>query len=135
MAELVQNMAEVLLNGHSCGILWHAPFSVDITDALQEGENELEVRVTNQWVNRMIGDEFEPDDIVWAEPFRYSYAPGNPVVGRMMREIPEWLQKGLPRPSQGRHAVMVFKFFDRTSPLVPSGLIGPVRLTTGHRPS
>lgn len=124
----VQNMAEVRLNGHPCGILWHAPFSMDVTEALREGENELEIRVTNLWVNRMIGDEFEPDDIVWDEPFRYNYAPGNPIVGSMMKEVPEWLEKGLPRPSQGRHAVMVFKFFSQYAPLHPSGLLGPVAL-------
>ena len=124
----VQNMAEVLVNGRSCGILWHAPFCADITDALREGENELEVRVTNLWVNRMIGDEFEPDDVVWGEPVHYSYAPGNPLIGSTMKEIPEWLEKNLPRPSQGRHAVVSYKFFSRESPLRTSGLLGPVRL-------
>ena len=128
----VQNLAEVRLNGSACGLLWHAPFSVDVTEALRDGENRLEIRVTNLWVNRMIGDESEPDDVVWDEPFRYSYAPGNPIVGSMMKEIPEWLEKGLPRPSQGRHAVMVFKFFNQNAPLQSSGLLGPVALTAGQ---
>ncbi|MBQ7213804.1 MAG: hypothetical protein IJS25_04665, partial [Bacteroidales bacterium] len=128
---VVQNMAEVFVNGLSCGVLWHVPFAADITDALRNGENELEIRVTNLWVNRMIGDEFEPDDIVWGEPTKYSYAPGNPYIGSTIREVPEWLEKGLPRPSQGRHAVMSFKFFSSSSPLHASGLLGPVTLVKG----
>ena len=131
----VQNLAQVSLNGRELGILWHAPFSVEVTDALREGDNELEIRVTNLWVNRMIGDEFEPDDVVWGEPFRYTYAPGSPIIGSMMKEIPEWLEKNQPRPSQGRHAVVSFKFFSQYAPLRPSGLLGPVRLTTGRLPS
>lgn len=43
----VQNLAQVTLNGRDLGILWHAPFSVDVTDVLREGDNELEIRVTN----------------------------------------------------------------------------------------
>ena len=128
----VQNMAEVLVNSRSCGILWHAPFSVEVTGALREGDNELEIRVTNLWVNRMIGDEFEPDDVVWGEPVHYSYAPGNPLIGSTMKEIPEWLEKNLPRPSQSRHAVVSYKFFSRESPLRTSGLLGPVRLEIGE---
>jgi hypothetical protein len=42
------------------GILWKTPFMLDITEALQEGENKLEIKVTNSWVNRMIGDA-QPD--------------------------------------------------------------------------
>lgn len=128
----VQNMAQVSLNGRDLGILWHAPFSVEVTDALRDGDNELEIRVTNLWVNRMIGDEFEPDDVVWGESARYRYAPGNPIIGSTMKEIPEWLEKNQPRPSQGRHAVVSYKFFSKDAPLHPSGLLGPVSLTTGY---
>ena len=53
----VNVMAEVVVNGHTAGVLWHAPYvSADILAYLKEGENLLEVRVTNLWVNRMIGD-------------------------------------------------------------------------------
>ncbi len=53
----VKNLAEVAVNGKSLGIVWHAPFRVDATSALKPGANELTVKVTNAWVNRLIGDQ------------------------------------------------------------------------------
>ncbi|MHC4202461.1 MAG: glycosyl hydrolase, partial [Planctomycetota bacterium] len=55
-------MAEVKLNGRGLGVLWKAPYRVDVTDAVEAGENVLEVRVVSLWINRMIGDELLPDD-------------------------------------------------------------------------
>jgi hypothetical protein len=52
----VHNIAEVAVNGESLGILWKAPFRIDVTEALKAGSNALEVKVTNLWVNRLIGD-------------------------------------------------------------------------------
>ena len=53
----VNVMAELIVNGHPAGVLWRAPFvSADILPYLKEGDNMLEVNVTNLWVNRMIGD-------------------------------------------------------------------------------
>ena len=125
----VKNIAEVLVNGERCGgTLWKPPFRADITNALKPGKNRLEIRVTNLWPNRMIGDEQEPDDTEWGEPFRYPYAPGKPIIGRMLASVPPWLVEGKPRPSQGRYTFVSFKFFTKDSPLLPSGLFGPVRL-------
>ncbi len=56
----VQNLAEVVVNGKSMGIVWKPPFRVDITEALHSGENKLEIKVTNLWVNRLTGDR-QPD--------------------------------------------------------------------------
>ena len=53
----VKNLAQVVVNGKSLGIVWHAPFRVDATGALKPGENELAIKVTNAWVNRLIGDQ------------------------------------------------------------------------------
>lgn len=50
------NIAEVSLNGKSLGVVWTAPFTVDCTGALRDGENQLAVQVTNTWFNRLIGD-------------------------------------------------------------------------------
>jgi hypothetical protein len=52
----VKDLAEVIINGKSLGIVWKTPFSMDVTDALQQGDNQLEIKVTNLWVNRLIGD-------------------------------------------------------------------------------
>lgn len=52
----VENLAEVSVNGESMGIVWKKPFRVNITSALHEGENELDIKVINLWVNRLIGD-------------------------------------------------------------------------------
>ncbi len=58
----VQELAEVLINGKSTGVLWMPPFTTEITTSLNAGENELEVRVTNLWPNRLIGDQFLPEE-------------------------------------------------------------------------
>jgi hypothetical protein len=52
----VADIAEVRLNGKVVGTAWHAPFRVDISRAVREGVNQLEVRVADRWVNRLIGD-------------------------------------------------------------------------------
>ncbi len=56
----VKNLAEVYINGKSAGLLWKSPFRIDVTDYLKEGDNRLEIKVTNLWVNRLIGDQ-QPD--------------------------------------------------------------------------
>jgi hypothetical protein len=53
----VKNLAEIVVNGKSLGTVWKKPFSMDITKALKPGENMLKIKVTNLWVNRLIGDQ------------------------------------------------------------------------------
>jgi hypothetical protein len=53
---VVKNLAEVIVNGKSMGVVWKQPFRVDVTNALKAGTNKLEIKVTNLWVNRLIGD-------------------------------------------------------------------------------
>ena len=60
-------LAEVIVNGKNMGILWRAPFSTEITNALRRGNNDIEIRVTTLWRNRIIGDQ-QPDC-----PKRYTY--------------------------------------------------------------
>ncbi|MGN6644432.1 MAG: glycosylhydrolase-like jelly roll fold domain-containing protein, partial [Verrucomicrobiota bacterium] len=57
----VRELAEVRVNGKSCGIVWAPPFRVDITDAVKPGANALEVEVVNFWPNRIIGDAALPE--------------------------------------------------------------------------
>jgi hypothetical protein len=58
----VRELAEVKVNGQSCGITWAPPFRVDITRALKPGANQLEIEVVNFWPNRIIGDASLPRD-------------------------------------------------------------------------
>jgi hypothetical protein len=53
----VKNLAQVLVNGKDLGIVWKKPFRVNVSEALKPGINKLEIRVTNLWVNRLIGDQ------------------------------------------------------------------------------
>ncbi len=85
----VKNLAEVTVNGRPLGVLWHAPYRVDATAALKPGANEVAIKVTNAWVNRLIGDE---------------------------------------QPNAIRIAFADVKPYKANSPLLPSGLLGPVRL-------
>jgi len=91
----VRELAEVILNGRNLGILWKPPRRVDMTGAVHPGKNRLEIRVTNLWPNRIIGDQFLP------EPQR------------------------LTRTN--------IRKFTKESPLLPSGLLGPVVLRSVAR--
>jgi hypothetical protein len=52
----VRDLATVRFNDQPLGTLWKPPFRVDVTDQLRNGANKLEVAVTNQWTNRILGD-------------------------------------------------------------------------------
>ena len=87
----VREIAEVLVNGRAAGgILWKPPFQADITDALKPGNNRLEIKITNLWPNRMIGD----------------MQPGN----------------------EKRYTFTDFRPYHANSPLLESGLLGPVTI-------
>ena len=93
----VKEIAEVLVNGQPVGgVLWKPPYRADITPALTRGVNRIEVRVTNLWPNRMIGD----------------------------------LQPGATRT----YTFTDFRPFTKDSPLLESGLLGPVRLEAVQGP-
>jgi hypothetical protein len=59
---LVKNLARVFLNGRDLGVVWCAPWQVEITDALKTGSNSLEIQVANLWPNRLIGDGLLPKE-------------------------------------------------------------------------
>ena len=56
-------MASVRLNGKDLGVTWTAPFEKDITEALLEGDNKLEITVVNSWFNRVAGDQLSPEAV------------------------------------------------------------------------
>jgi len=118
----VHDLAQVTVNGRDCGVVWHPPFVVDVGAALKSGANEVAVVVANTWHNRLVGDEQEAPDFAWGQD-------RGPKVGRALLEYPEWFVKELPRPSQGRKCFVVWYCHRPDTPLVPAGLIGPVRLT------
>jgi hypothetical protein len=90
----VRELAEVKVNGKSCGIVWTPPFRVDVTGAVKPGANQLEIEVVNFWPNRIIGDA------------------------------------GLP-PEQRLTKTNIRKLTANT-PLVESGLFGPVQILQQH---
>jgi hypothetical protein len=110
----VEVMAEVKLNGRDLGILWKAPYEVDVTSALQAGENRLEVKVVNLWINRQIGDEHLPED-----------SDRNPTG--TLKAWPDWVQQERASPT-GRISFTSWRLWKKDDPLQPSGLLGPVRL-------
>ncbi len=109
----VKNFAEVSLNGVDLGILWRPPFRVNITGCARPGRNRLEIKVTNLWPNRLIGDEQLPPDCEWQ--------------GKQLRTWPDWLMAGKPSPT-GRLTFTTWHHWTKESPLLESGLLGPVRI-------
>ena len=112
----VKNFAEVTLNGKTFPTLWKAPWRLDVTGQIRPGLNVLTVRVTNLWVNRLIGDEQLPAEVEWT-------GPTGPI-----KEWPPWLLDGKPRPPSDRVAFTTWRFWIKDDPLLESGLLGPVVL-------
>lgn len=119
---MVKNVAHVVLNEKDLGVIWTAPWQLKIPAGLLKKQgNKLEIKITNTWANRLIGDEQEPDDCEWL--------PGH-MGGRFLKEFPEWFLKNKPRPSKGRFCFTTWNYFTKDSPLMNSGLLGPVRIIT-----
>lgn len=107
-------LARVTLNGTELGTLWKAPYHIDASKAAKTGENTLEIDVTNQWANRLIGDDRLPS--------RYGYG-----------DAAYWAQllSGQPIPSDAPKKTWIIrpsKSASKDTPLLPAGLIGPVRV-------
>ncbi len=115
----VKNFATVTLNGRDLGVLWKEPFTVNVTRAVKAGANELKVKVTNLWPNRIIGDEQLPPDVEWN--------------GVTLKGWPEWLVKNEPRPKTGRYTFTTWKYWNKDSALLESGLLGPVVVRSARR--
>jgi hypothetical protein len=105
----VRNIARVKLNNKDMGVIWTAPWRINISDAIRQGNNHLEITVINLWINRLIGDESESWDGI--------------VDGKW----PEWYLTDSSRPSK-RYTFTTHRYYKMGDPLVESGLIGPVRI-------
>ena len=119
----VKEIAEVTLNGTSLGVWWKAPFEGDVTGILKAGKNTMKVRVTNLWVNRLIGDEQLPEDLEWN--------------GMPIKKWPAWFDATSEFPlknraSKERLTFTTWHHWTKDSTLMESGLIGPVRVQVGE---
>jgi hypothetical protein len=87
----VKEIAELSVNGRPAGgILWKPPYQADVAGILKPGTNLLEIKVTNLWPNRIIGDQ----------------------------------QEG----AEKQYTFTDFRPYRADSPLMESGLLGPVTL-------
>lgn len=105
----VKNIAGVKLNNRDLGIVWTSPWEVNISDAIRQTDNHLEITVINLWINRLIGDESEQWD------------------GVENGKWPEWLLNGTQRPTK-RYTFTTHRYYRKGDHLAASGLIGPVKI-------
>jgi hypothetical protein len=113
---VVHDMARVKLNGRDVGVVWCAPWRIEVTGAVKAGDNRLEIEVANRWANRMIGDK-QPAD-----------------ANARTVEAPPGFLGGQTVPA-GRYTFCTDDPYKADSPLLPSGLLGPVRIVTSHQES
>ncbi len=93
------------------GVIWCAPWRIDISSALKQGDNTLEIQVANRWINRLLGDLQAPDANVRKVKFENGMLGGQEfTTGRYTFTT--------------RQAMGSFKFAEPLS----SGLLGPVRI-------
>jgi len=108
---VVNDIARVKLNGADLGVVWCSPWRIDISSALKNGENNLEIEVANRWVNRLLGDRQEPDANVRTIKFENGLLGGKEFI-------------------TGRYTFTTkaaMRHFNFTEPL-SSGLLGPVTI-------
>jgi hypothetical protein len=108
---VVNDMARVRLNGRDLGVVWCAPWRVEVTGATKAGDNLLEIEVVNRWANRLIGDKQPADANV-----RTVDCPPGFLGGQTLKA--------------GRFTFSTHDPYKQESPLVPSGMLGPVTLKT-----
>jgi hypothetical protein len=113
----VSVIAEVVVNDLPVGVLWKPPFKTDITRFVQAGRNKLKISITNTWANRLIGDEHQPTSMSWQK---------HPGEGFALKNWPQWFSEGKQMPEPGRFTFTTWRHYEKSSSLMPSGLIGPV---------
>lgn len=108
--------ARVNINGTDLGVLWKAPYYVDVTNVLKKGKNTLTIEVSNQWTNRLIGDEQYPNETGF---------------DRKADKMPDWFLNNEPAPLKQRSTFTITNFYGRNKTLLPAGLIGPLNIRVG----
>jgi hypothetical protein len=116
----MNDIAELTVNGVNVGVLWYPPYTVNITKYLKKGKNLIGIAVTDNWANRMIGDEQYDADFEWGTD--------RGVRGRAMNAYPDWFIKGQPRLQPKRKTFCVWYYYHKDSKLNKAGLDGPVSL-------
>ncbi|MCX6236396.1 MAG: hypothetical protein NTY07_02375 [Bacteroidia bacterium] len=114
----VEVIAKVIVNGKSAGFFWKEPFVADVTKLVRQGENDIQVEVTNLWPNRLIGDEHLPVENEYSKD-------------RFILKLPEWYVNNQPKTGK-RISFAVWHNLEKTDPLLESGLLGPVKLILGE---
>lgn len=125
----VNVIAKVLVNEKDVGVSWVAPHQLNVTNTLKEGENTLEIQVTNQWTNRLIGDEKLPNQTGYTVK-RGSPGFGNAEFRGKFKKMPDWYRNNQPLPEGPRSTFSAYSFQKATDKLLPSGLLGPVTIST-----
>jgi hypothetical protein len=74
----IGDLAEIRVNGQLAGSSWFAPYRIDIGKLAKSGSNQLEVKVANLWVNRLIGDQ-QPGAQKITATFAPTYKPDAPL--------------------------------------------------------
>jgi hypothetical protein len=119
----VQVMAEVIVNDENLGVYWKPPFMIDVTSVLIPGKNKFEIKVTNTWPNRLIGDEQYPDDCTIDGSWKSGGIPG----------VPDWVKKNQARPESNRVSFTTWKHWNKDDSLFPAGMLGPVKIIMSQK--
>lgn len=114
----IHDTAEISVNGTPAGILWTAPWHLEIGTLLYPGTNTLEIKVSNRWVNRLIGDEQFPQEY----ENRLSETDGQGYVRITGPDTEPF------RTSGRRRAASTWRHYNAGSSLQPSGLIGDIAI-------
>ncbi len=80
----LRDIAQIRINGKTAGLTWAPPYDINVTGTLHHGSNKLEIAVTNEWTNRIIGDRGLPANqrvLPGVPPARFGPPPALPDSG------------------------------------------------------